>query len=61
MARCSAGGLPGFGGLLDLPGTIAWSDRRSEPAAFGRIGIVLFVDIVPTGSIAPDQLGAAPR
>lgn len=42
--------LPGFGSLLELPGRIVWSDRKSEPAAFGRIGIVLFVEIVPAAT-----------
>ena len=42
--------LPGFGALLDLPGRIVWSDRWGEPPTFGRVGIVLFVEIVPAAT-----------
>jgi hypothetical protein len=42
--------LPGFGGLLELPGKIVWSERSREPPALCCIGIVLFVDIVPAST-----------
>jgi hypothetical protein len=42
--------LPGFGGLLELPGKIAWSDRSGQPSASCCVGILLFVDIVPAAT-----------
>jgi hypothetical protein len=42
--------LPGFGALLELPGRIVWSDRRGEAQSVGRIGIALFVEIVPAAT-----------
>jgi len=42
--------LPGFGGLLELPGKIAWTDRSGQPPAPCSIGIHLFVDIVPAAT-----------
>lgn len=42
--------LPGFGALLELPGRIVWSDRIGEQPTIVRVGIVLFVDIVPAAT-----------
>lgn len=42
--------LPGFGGLLELPGKIVWTDRSGQPPAPCCIGIQLFVDIVPAST-----------
>ena len=39
--------FPGFGALFEVPGRIAWSEPSSQPRAFVRIGIELFVEFAP--------------
>jgi PilZ domain len=42
--------LPGFGGLLEVPGRVVWSDRRGPAPAPLCVGIALFLEIVPSAT-----------
>lgn len=42
--------LPGFGGLLEVPGRVVYSDRRGPAPTHVCVGIALFLEIAPAAT-----------